>query len=176
MKTYIGVDLQSGLVHTVVTTAANGNDVTQAYRLLHDKETEVFGDAGYQGIERRKENPGLAVKWFVALWPGKQMGFAGYRTRLVGRADRVAQVEHPSQGRAYVPHRQEAVWSQEKPQFGIDQEHSPVLHVVCAGQSDNRQAAIVRTRYPKWVLIWELPASLPKNDSISPVSGPRHRI
>lgn len=47
MKAHIGVDAQSGLVHTLVTTAANLNDVTQAHRLLHGKEQQAFGDAGY---------------------------------------------------------------------------------------------------------------------------------
>jgi len=42
MKAHIGVDAQSGLVHTVVTTAANVSDVTQAHALLHGGETTVF--------------------------------------------------------------------------------------------------------------------------------------
>ncbi|MCO3701941.1 IS5 family transposase, partial [Pseudomonas aeruginosa] len=49
MKAHIGVDLHSGLVHTVVGTAANEHDVTQAAALLHGEETLAFGDAGYQG-------------------------------------------------------------------------------------------------------------------------------
>jgi len=35
MKAHIGVDSDSGLVHTVTTTPANGHDVTQAHALLH---------------------------------------------------------------------------------------------------------------------------------------------
>ena len=42
--------------HTVVATAANVNDVTQAHALLHGEETHAFGDAGYTGVTRRKEN------------------------------------------------------------------------------------------------------------------------
>lgn len=41
------VDAASGLAHTVIGTAANVNDVTQGYGLLHGKETDVFADAGY---------------------------------------------------------------------------------------------------------------------------------
>ena len=33
-------------LHTVIGTAANVNDVTQAGALLHGQEKEVFGDAG----------------------------------------------------------------------------------------------------------------------------------
>ena len=47
MKAHIGVDADSGLVHTVIGTAANVNDVTQAAGLLHDKEKHAWGDAGY---------------------------------------------------------------------------------------------------------------------------------
>jgi IS5 family transposase len=36
---HVGVDAGSGLVHSVVATAANVSDVTQAGALLHGKET-----------------------------------------------------------------------------------------------------------------------------------------
>ena len=47
MKAHIGVDADSGLVHTVIGTAANVNDVTQGHGLLHGEEAIVFGNAGY---------------------------------------------------------------------------------------------------------------------------------
>lgn len=46
MKTYIGVDAESGLVHSLVVTAANVVDVTPVDQLLQGKETYVCGDAG----------------------------------------------------------------------------------------------------------------------------------
>lgn len=45
MKAHIGVDSQSGLVHTVVGAAANVNDLNVAEQLLHCEEHAVFGDA-----------------------------------------------------------------------------------------------------------------------------------
>ena len=39
MKAHVGVDAESGLVHTMVGTAANVADVTQAHDLLHGEET-----------------------------------------------------------------------------------------------------------------------------------------
>lgn len=72
MKAHIGVDAQSGLVHTLVGTPANVHDVTQAQALLHGDETDVFGDAGYQGVEKREENLELPVTWHVAMRPGKR--------------------------------------------------------------------------------------------------------
>ena len=58
MKAHIGVDAESGLVHTVIGTAANINDVTQGHGLLHGQETVVFADAGYQGAAKRPEATG----------------------------------------------------------------------------------------------------------------------
>jgi IS5 family transposase len=49
MKAHIGVDAQSGLVHTLIGTAANVHDITQAQALLHGDETDAFGDAGLPG-------------------------------------------------------------------------------------------------------------------------------
>jgi IS5 family transposase len=72
MKAHVGVDADSGLVHTVVGTAANVNDVTQAHHLLHGKETDVFGDAGYQGADKRQENRDKQLRWHIAMRPGKR--------------------------------------------------------------------------------------------------------
>ncbi|MFN3612748.1 IS5 family transposase, partial [Tepidimonas sp.] len=72
MKCHIGVDADSGLVHTVVGTAANAHDVTQAHALLHGKETDVFADAGYQGVNKRAETQDIPVNWHVAMRPGKR--------------------------------------------------------------------------------------------------------
>jgi IS5 family transposase len=68
MKAHIGVDADSGLVHSVVGTAASVNDVTQAGSLLHGDEESAFGDAGYQGVHKRPEAAGPA--WHVAMRPG----------------------------------------------------------------------------------------------------------
>ena len=42
MKAHIGVDADSGLVHTVRGTSGNVNDVVEANSLLHGHETNVF--------------------------------------------------------------------------------------------------------------------------------------
>jgi len=72
MRAHIGVDADSGLVHTVVTTAANVNDVTQAHALLHGEEMHAFGDAGYTGVTKREEHQASTVIWHVAMKPGKR--------------------------------------------------------------------------------------------------------
>jgi IS5 family transposase len=101
MKAHIGVDAGSGITHTVVTTPANAADVAQAHALLHGEEKLAFGDAGYQGVEKREENRNTTVTWHVALRPGKRRALPD--TEL-GRLDEQieqakasvrAKVEHP---------------------------------------------------------------------------------
>jgi IS5 family transposase len=55
MKAHIGADADSGLVHSLHTTAANDSDVAHAHEVLHGQETEAFFDAGYTGVAKREE-------------------------------------------------------------------------------------------------------------------------
>ena len=98
-----GVDraaLPEELVHTVVGTAANVNDVTQAGALLHGQEEVAFGDAGYQGVHKRSEAAGPA--WHIAMRPGQRRKlnpfmepeFIAERLEKIKASVR-AQVEHP---------------------------------------------------------------------------------
>jgi IS5 family transposase len=64
MKAHIGVDVDSGLVHTVTTTPANESDVAQIAELLHGKEEVVHGDAGYTGAQKRVKRK--RIKWHIA--------------------------------------------------------------------------------------------------------------
>ena len=66
MKAHIGADDQSGLVHTLVTTAANASDVSQTHGLLHGEEARVYGDAGYTGAHKREECSDIKVDWRIA--------------------------------------------------------------------------------------------------------------
>lgn len=101
MKAHIGVDAHSGLVHTLGTTAANLNDVTQAHQLLHGEGAVAFGDAGYQGVEKREENQGSTVKLFIAMLPGKRRALpdteSGRLDERIGKlkAGIRAKVEYP---------------------------------------------------------------------------------
>ncbi len=72
MKVHVGVDSETGVVHSVTTTPANVRDVTEAHRLLHGGEKQVWGDAGYQGVDKRGENRELEVEWHVAMRPGQR--------------------------------------------------------------------------------------------------------
>ena len=71
MKAHVGVDADSGLVHTMIGTAANVADVTQAHGLLHGEEKFALGDAGYTGVAKRPECK-QQIDWYVAMRPGKR--------------------------------------------------------------------------------------------------------
>ena len=101
MKAHIGVDADSGLVHSVITTPANANDVTQANALLHGQEVEAYGDSGYQGADKRADARS-DVRWHVAMRPGKRKGLdkSQLKERLVDEIQRInarirAKIEHP---------------------------------------------------------------------------------
>lgn len=61
IEAHIGADAESGLVHSVVGTAANIADVTQVDKLLRGEENTVGADAGYTGVEKRPEHDGREV-------------------------------------------------------------------------------------------------------------------
>ena len=87
-----------GLVHSVSTTAANVSDVTEAHRLLHGAETALWGDAGYQGAEKRPEHAGSGVSWQVAMRPGlrRLLALGGAEAQAERRKASVrAKAEHP---------------------------------------------------------------------------------
>lgn len=72
IKAHIGVDADSGLVRTVVGTATNVNDVTQANAPVHGEETDVFANSGDQGVTKREETQHIEANWHVAMRPGKR--------------------------------------------------------------------------------------------------------
>jgi IS5 family transposase len=79
MKAHIGVDADSGLVHTVVTTAANEADVEVANELLHGKEVTVHADAGYTGADKRSKRRKLT--WQIAAKRGRIQAMADGRAK-----------------------------------------------------------------------------------------------
>ena len=99
MKAHIGVDADSGLVHTVETTAANVADVTVVDDLLHGKETVVYADAGYTGAEDHVSNE--AIQWEIAGKRGQIKKMEdGRAKRKIEKAEKRkasirAKVEHP---------------------------------------------------------------------------------
>lgn len=54
-KAHVGVDKDTGIVHTVVTTPANVHDVEVTPELLTGEEESVYGDSGYLGAQKRED-------------------------------------------------------------------------------------------------------------------------
>lgn len=101
MKAHIGADADSGLVHTVRGTSGNVSDVTEGNSLLHGDETLAFGDAGYQGIEKRPDAK-ANVNWHIAMRPGKRraLNMDNAADALIDQVEKLkagirAKVEHP---------------------------------------------------------------------------------
>ena len=101
MKAHIGADAESGLVHTVRGTSGNVHDVVEGNTLLHGEETVAYGDAGYQGIEKRPDAKG-DVTWHIAMRPGKrkELNKDDPADALLDKAEKLkasvrAKVEHP---------------------------------------------------------------------------------
>ncbi len=100
MKAHIGVDAESGLVHTVTGTAANVNDVTEAHALLHGEETAVFADSGYTGVAKRDENQDITVDWHIAAKPSAVKRMHASLQKTAARIEHLkssirSKVEHP---------------------------------------------------------------------------------
>ena len=72
MKVHIGTDQESGIIHSLSTTAANVHDVTEVHNVLHGEEDTVWGDAGYLGAEKRDENKLRNVVWMISQRIGKR--------------------------------------------------------------------------------------------------------
>jgi transposase, IS5 family len=99
MKAHIGVDVDSGLVHTVTTTAANEADVNEAEYLLHGKESVVYADAGYTGADSHVVRKGL--DWQIARRRSSVKALPeGREKQAIEKAEKRkasirARVEHP---------------------------------------------------------------------------------
>ena len=101
MKAHIGVDAESGLVHTVRGTSGHVSDIAEANSLLHGQESIAFGDAGYQGVEKRPD-ANADVTWHVAMRPGKRKALnkENEAEAMIDKAEKLkagirAKVEHP---------------------------------------------------------------------------------
>jgi len=55
MKTHIGCDAGTGMVHSMTVTSANVHDIEEAHRLVRKDDEFANTDAGYVGIHKREE-------------------------------------------------------------------------------------------------------------------------
>ena len=103
MKAHIGVDLCSGVVHSLTGTAANVADIVETHHLLHGEEKDAFLDAGYVGVQKRAEIEAKfpRVRWHVAAKRGRIKAMAEGKLKELtlavekSKAQLRAYVEHP---------------------------------------------------------------------------------
>jgi IS5 family transposase len=97
MKGHIGVDVDSGIVHSVEGTAANVHDRNKLQDLLHGKEQAIFGDSGYAS-DNDKE---ACRKYGVIHWKVNDKGRRNHplssrqRKKNRKKSSVRAKVEHP---------------------------------------------------------------------------------
>ena len=101
MKAHIGVDADSGLVHSLRGTSGHVSDIAEGNSLLHGQEKLGFGDAGYQGIEKRPDAKADVI-WHIAMRPGKRkkLDKTNEADAMLDQAEKLkagvrAKVEHP---------------------------------------------------------------------------------
>ena len=113
-KAHIGVDQDSGLVHSIEVTGANTHDVTMVSKLLTGEENTVYGDSGYLGAEKRddaitRNTKGKKIKYKTNRRPSQ------IRKKSVRSQAQIKRREHEkSSVRAKVEH----VFGVGKGQFG----------------------------------------------------------
>jgi len=104
------------MVHSMTIAPANHHDITEADKLLHGEEEDIFADSGYLGIEKRPEHQGRKVNWYIAMTPGKRK--QAVRQRESSGTAGAGHGQHPSQSRVSLPDHQAAVWIYQDPLSG----------------------------------------------------------
>jgi len=65
MKAHVGVDAQSGLVHTAGVTTGKVHDAKVMHRLIREDDREVYGDKGYASAAKKRAAEEAGVLWGV---------------------------------------------------------------------------------------------------------------
>ena len=129
MKAHIGVDVASGVVHTLTGTATNEADINQMAALFHGQEEAVFADAGYTRASKRPELADRDVSWNIAIKRSiiKALSKA---LRGVSGADGAGAGAGAGLGRASLPRHQEPIPAQEAALPRTSKEHRATAHPV----------------------------------------------
>ena len=103
-KAHVGVDHETGLVHSLEVTAANKHDVCIAAELLTGEEQVVYGDSGYLGAEKRpeavkKNKSGKRIRYKINRRPSQSKNNSNRSRAQIKRREREkssvrAKVEH----------------------------------------------------------------------------------
>ena len=131
MKLHIGVDSQSGLVHSASVTAGNVHDSQELPNLLHGEETRLYGDSAYRGEKQRERLKDIAPQ--AKDFTNKR----AHKNRPLSDADQQTnrrQVGGALQGRASVPHPQAHLGLRQGALSRLGEERQPRLRHAGADQ------------------------------------------
>jgi transposase, IS5 family len=75
MKAHVGVDAESGLVHTAGVTTGKVHDAKVMHRLIREDDRAVYGDKGYASDEKKRAAEDAGVLWAVKekAKPGREI-------------------------------------------------------------------------------------------------------
>ena len=98
MKAHIGVDADTGLVHSMTASTARVHDSVEMNGLLHGDEKLIGGDKGYASDERKREMRGDGIAYAILdkAKRGKKLSSSQNRRNKKMSSLR-AKVEHPFQ-------------------------------------------------------------------------------
>lgn len=126
MKTHIGVDSKTKLIHSIGVTAANVHDSQMLGDLLHGDETRLWGDSAYTGQKQVLKEHAPQAKDFTQK--------KGYKNRALSDSEKDAN-RHKSKTRSRVEH----IFGIMKRQFGYNKvrykglaKNAHSLYVKCA--------------------------------------------
>lgn len=95
MKAHVGVDSRTKLIHSLATSAANIADSRLLGRLLHGRETRVWGDQAYQGQRAVLHQHAPKARDLTSRrWRTKYLIYPGERERNRIKAKTRSRVEH----------------------------------------------------------------------------------
>jgi IS5 family transposase len=126
MKVHIGVDSRTKVIHSVETTAANVHDSQVVDKLLHGRETRVWGDSAYTGKRDVVRKRAKKAKLFINK--------RAYKNRPLTDSDR-----ETNRRKSSIRSRVEHVFGTIKGQFGFKKvryrglaKNRNAVHVLCA--------------------------------------------
>lgn len=96
MKGHIGVDVDSGIVHSVEGTTAKRHDRSQMESLLHGQEQALFGDKGYWSKVHKKQVRAQGLYWGISDHIDRHHHLSPSQKKRNRKLSSVrAKVEHP---------------------------------------------------------------------------------
>jgi len=130
LKAHIGVDEQSGLVHSVQTTTASTHDATMLEALLHGEEQALVADSAYGNMTLKAYCREAGLHYLITDKAARSVKLSGKQHRTNRKKSSV-----PWQGRVPLPDHQTALGSHQSALPRSPEERFPAPRPVRPQQS-----------------------------------------